>query len=113
MFGWTFSEGCLESLGLSFSFLHRLKFPVLLEIGRTGFRGVFAVTRAAGRRDRSVVASAGCQLIPWDGTAGTVMQGGLGIRVSCGSLLPLPREGDAVQVGFFSFCIPWALPCCG
>lgn len=32
---------------------------------------MFAVTRAARHRDRSLVALAGCQLIPWDGDAGS------------------------------------------
>lgn len=60
-------------------------------LGSAGFWGVFAVTRAARRRDRSGVASAGCPLIPWDGAARTGMQRGFGIRVSCGPLLSLPR----------------------
>lgn len=63
----------------------------LLEAGQRRVLGVFAVTRAARRRDRSGVASAGCPLIPRDGTARTGMQGGFGIRVSCGPLLSLPR----------------------
>lgn len=54
---------------------------------------MFAVTRAAGHGDRSLVASAGCQLIPWDGTAGTVVQGGFGIPVSCDPSFHCPEKG--------------------
>lgn len=49
---------------------------------------MLAVTRAARHRDRSLVASAGCQLIPWDGTAGTVVLGAGSLWDPCALWLP-------------------------
>lgn len=68
---------------------------------------MFAVTRAARQCDRSLVASAGCHLIPWDGTASTVPLGSVCLVAPS---FPCPEKGMQPRWDFSPPVFPGRCP---